>query len=130
MQDRISLIIKELAQRGKCKNKSDFARQLNVSQAFVSQMCSGAARPSERTIADICDKFNVNRTWLDTGAGEPFQEKTRDEQIAEILTKAINGHDDARDRLIRAFCQLPDEFFPVAERMLDEIIENLKKERG
>jgi transcriptional regulator with XRE-family HTH domain len=107
-----------------------FADTLGLKQNTVATYEMDKTKPSDRTIADICDKFNVNRTWLETGAGEPFQQKTRDEQIAEILTKAINGHDDARDRLIRAFCQLPDELFPAAERILDEIVANLQKERG
>ena len=52
MKDRISLVIKE-----RKITKTEFAKRLNVSQAFVSQMCSGAARPSDRTIADICREF-------------------------------------------------------------------------
>ena len=68
--------------------------------------------------------------WLEQGIGEPFREEPRNEQIAKILGQAIVGNDTARDRLIRAFCQIPDELFPYAEKILDEIIENLQKERG
>ena len=125
MKDRISLVIKT-----KCKNKTEFAKRINVSQAFVSQLCSGASAPSDRTISDICREFGVDRMWLEQGIGEPFREEPRNEQIAKILGQAIVGNDTARDRLIRAFCQLPDELFPQAERILDEIIENLQKERG
>lgn len=122
MKDRISLIIKET-----CKTKTAFAEKLNVSQAFVSQLCSGASKPSDRTIADICREFGVDRIWLETGVGEPFRPVDRNEQIAAILGRAIVNNDTARDRLIRAFCQLPDELFPYAEKILCEIVENLKK---
>lgn len=123
MKDRISYIVKET-----CKTKTSFAEKLNVSQAFISKLCSGDSKPSERTIADICEKFGVDRIWLETGVGEPFRPVDRNEQIAAILGRAIVNNDTARDRLIRAFCQIPDELFPYAEKILCEIVENLKKE--
>ena len=122
--------IRELRKIALKMTQKEFSSRLGLSENFIWQIEKGERIPSDRTISDICREFGVNRTWLETGAGEPFQQKTRDEQIAEILTKAINGHDDSRDRLIRAFCQLPDELFPAAERILDEIVANLQKERG
>jgi hypothetical protein len=53
----------------------------------------------------------------------------RNEQIASILGKAIAGNDTARDRLIRAFSQLPDEMFDQAEKILEGIVANLQKEK-
>ena len=124
MKDRITLVIKE-----KKITKTEFAKRLNISQAFVSQMCSGVARPSDRTISDICREFGVDKVWLETGAGEPFKPVDRNEQIAEILGKAIAGNSTARDRLIRAFSQLPDDMFEQTERILEEIVSNLQKEK-
>lgn len=124
MKDRITLVIKE-----KKITKTEFAKRLNISQAFVSQMCSGVARPSDRTISDICREFGVDRIWLETGAGEPFKPVDRNEQIAAVLSQAIAGNDTARDRLIRAFSQLPDEMFDQAEKILEGIVANLQKEK-
>ena len=107
-----------------------FADKLGLKQNTVATYEMDKTTPSDRTISDICREFGVDRMWLETGEGEPFREEPRDEQIAKILGQAIVGNDTARDRLIRAFCQLPDELFPYAERILDEIIENLQKERG
>lgn len=109
--------------------KTDFAKKLGISQPFLSQLCAGTKIPSNRTIADICREFNVDRVWLEIGVGEPFKPVDRNLEIAAILGQAINSNDTARDRLIRAFCQLPDEMFEHAERILDEIIANLQKEK-
>lgn len=116
-----------LSERGCSKAKA--AEILNVSQAYISQLSSGARDPSPRTVSDICREFGVDRIWLETGAGEPFRPVDRNEQIAAILGKAIAGNATARDRLIRAFSQLPDEMFDQAERILLEIVENLQKEK-
>lgn len=110
--------------------KSKAAEILNVSAAFVSQLCSGVRDPSDRTISDICREFEVDRIWLETGAGDPFRQPSRDEKIAQILAKAIAGNDSARDRMIRALCSLPDEYFPVLEDAVKKYVEALKQEKG
>lgn len=126
MKDRILYIIQHCG-----ITKTEFAKRLNVSQAFVSQMCSGVGNPSDRTINDICTKFGVNPVWLRTGEGEPFLPQSREDRITEVLSKAIGGQSTARDRLCRALARLPDDAFPLIEQYVlsaaDDIL-NEKKE--
>lgn len=120
--------IKEVRkQKGYTQQK--FADALGLKQNTIATYEMNKTAPSERTITDICQKFGVDRTWLVDGIGEPFKPVDRNLEIAAILGQAINSNDTARDRLIRAFCQLPDEMFEHAERILDEIIANLQKEK-
>lgn len=110
-------------------NQQEFAEKIGLTKNYVSLMETGGRNPSDRTISDICREFGVDRIWLETGAGDPFRAEDRNEQIAAILGRAIVSNDTARDRLIRAFCQIPDELFPYAERIVYEIAENLQKEK-
>jgi transcriptional regulator with XRE-family HTH domain len=114
---------------GRKITQQEFADRLGLSQNFIWQIEKGEREPSDRTISDICREFGVDRVWMETGAGEPFRPVDRDEQIAAILSRAIAGNTTARDRLIRAFSQLPDEMFEQAEKILEEIVENLQKEK-
>lgn len=114
---------------GRKITQQEFADKLGLSQNFIWQIEKGERDPSDRTVADICREFGVDRIWLETGAGEPFRPMDRDEQIAEVLSHAIAGNDTARDRLIRAFSRLPDEMFENAEKILEEIVANLQKEK-
>ena len=129
MQKRIEQIIKDANIK-----KIEFAKRLNVSSAFVSQMCSGAAKPSDRTISDICREFGVNRIWLETGEGEPYTRLTVEEELAEIFGKVLAGSPDVKSRMIKAFARLPDEAYPIVadlvERMAAEIrsLENKETE--
>lgn len=123
IKDRIAYVISASGLK-----KVDFAKRIDISPASVSQLCAGITKPSNQTISSICREFGVDRIWLETGAGEPFRPVDRNEQIAAILGRAIVNNDTARDRLIRAFCQLPEELFPYAEKILVEICENLQKE--
>ena len=124
MQERIKQVRQLLG-----KTQQQFAEDIGLSRNYIAMIEIGQREPSDRTIADICREFGVDRIWLETGAGEPFKPVDRNEQIAAILGKAISGNSSAKERLIRAFCQLPDEMFEQAKKMLDEIIANLQKEK-
>ena len=110
--------------------KTAFAERIGVSQPFVSQLCSGAAFPSDRTIKDICREFGINEIWLRTGAGDMTTELSRDEEIARILSTAIVSKTSARDRLIRALARLPDEVFPMIEQIILDAAKALENEKS
>lgn len=107
--------------------RTEFAKRLNVSQAFVSQLCAGAREPSDRTISDICEKFNVNETWLRTGVGEMDVPLSRDAQLAKIFA-AVQVSDDERARLVKAFASLPEEAYPQIYKWFLEMAKNLTGE--
>ena len=105
MNERISTIIEASGIK-----KTVFADRLNVSQAFVSQLCSGVKQPSDRTIADICREFNVNEDWLRTGEGEMFKPLSRSETIAKFAGELMKDEDDSfRRQLVEALAQLDEK---------------------
>lgn len=103
--------------------KAEFARQLNLSQPFVSELCSGAKNPSDRTISDICRIFHVNETWLKSGNGPMFVEKARDQQIKDFVDRAMQGEsDNFKRRLLAVLSQLNESEWGVLEAKLREIL--------
>ncbi len=63
--------IKELRETLKL-SQSGFANMLNLKRNSISLIEVGKRNPSDRTILDICQKFNVSENWLRTGTGEMF----------------------------------------------------------
>ena len=124
MNERISFIIKSLGIK-----KVEFAKALNISGAFVSQMCSGDGAPSDRTISDICRIFNVNEVWLRTGIGEPFIQLSREDEIAAILGKVIAGHDSEKSAFIRALARIPDDAFPAITQLFLAVADELNTDK-
>lgn len=86
MKDRIARIIET-----KKITRSRFAEALGVSPAFVSQMCSGAANPSDRTVKDICRIFNVSELWLRTGEGEMFPPRNRLDELSYLAGRFLSS---------------------------------------
>lgn len=123
MKDRIEFIIKS-----KNVKKVEFARRLELSQAFVSQMCSGVAKPSDRTIKDICREFGCNEVWLRTGEGEPFKERTREEEIMRAAVQTVKGSNEFRKALAYMFAQMDEEDWANLEKIYDKQLQRLKKE--
>lgn len=121
MKDRIEFIIKS-----KNVKKVEFARRLELSQAFVSQMCSGVAKPSDRTIKDICREFGVNEVWLRTGEGEPFKERTREEEIMRSAVRAARGSEGFRKQLAFMLSQLDEEDWENLEKIYQKQLDKIK----
>lgn len=126
MADRISKVI-----RDKEKTKTAFSDRINVSQAFVSQMCSGLKVPSDRTIADICREFNVNEDWLRTGRGDPYIQLSRDEELAQFFGDVMKGEDpDFRRRLLSVMSRLTTDEWALLERMAWKLVDELRQDTG
>lgn len=122
LNERISALISALGLK-----KTAFADKLNVSQAFVSQLCSGVKQPSDRTIADICREFNVNEHWLRTGEGEMFIKLSRGEEISAFMGDILSGEPDFRARLIAALSRLTAEQWKQLEGIADTLIAEMQK---
>lgn len=124
LNERISALISALGLK-----KTAFADKLNVSQAFVSQLCSGVKQPSDRTIADICREFNVNEHWLRTGEGEMFIKLSRGEEISAFMGDILSGEPDFRARLIAALSRLTAEQWKQLEGIADTLIAEMQKKK-
>ena len=122
MKDRIEYVIKSSNIK-----KVDFAKRLNLSQAFVSQMCSGVAKPSDRTIQDICREFGCNEVWLRTGEGEPFRETTQEEKIMRFAVQTNKGTDDFRKAYVAMLADLSDEGWKGLHELYTKLSEIYKK---
>ena len=106
--------------------KSEVARRINVSPAFISQLCSGAALPSERTIVDIARVCSVNDIWLRSGEGEMFKAMTEDEELAAYLGDVM--HDEPASFRRRLTMEMKN-WTPEVWQMLEEICKRLATEK-
>ena len=109
-------------------NKSEFARRLNVTPAYISKLCKNAnSVPSDRTISDACHEFNVNELWLRTGEGEMFVKLSRSEEISSFMGDILTGEPDFRARLITALSRLTAEQWKQLEGIADTLIAEMQK---
>lgn len=114
INERIAWCIKDAGIK-----KAKFARRLNLSQPFVSELCSGKNNPSDRTIADICREFNISELWLRTGEGEPHIQKDEDEEFLEVMERIHMSDDDLIKRIIKAYWLMDDDEKAAIRKLID-----------
>lgn len=105
--------------------KTAFANSINISQPYLSQICSGQREPSDRTISDICRVYGINEPWLREGVGDMYVPKTREETIAELVGSALTGSNDFKKAVIQMICSRTDRELETLEAALRSIYESL-----
>lgn len=117
MNERIKNLRKSLNM-----TQEEFSKRIGLSRNFIAQVEIGTKTPSERTISDICREFEVNGEWLRTGNGEMIIQKSKDEQIAEMLGEIQrSGEDNFKHRLVSALSKLNESDWESLEKLIDLI---------
>lgn len=126
MKDRISKIIDMSG-----LTKAKVAERLNVSAAFITKICNGSSKPSDRTISDICREFHVNEAWLRTGKEPMRNDSSQIDLLKQFFDDVLDSAPDARSDCLSAMAKLPPEFWEMLTDCAREIVSNLdtKKER-
>lgn len=126
ISSRISAVIKSSG-----LTKTAFSKKIGLSQPFVSQLASGDASPSDRTIVDICREFGVSEHWLRTGEGEMFVRLSREEEITKFAMSVIRDPNSEFQRdLLATMAKLGPAQWQLMEQMLDELIAQRTKKEG
>lgn len=125
INSRICRLITELSM-----TKTSFAKALNLSQPFVSQICTGYSQPSERTILDICREFNVNEQWLRSGEGDMFLRLSRNDEIAAYVARVMKDESAYyQQKMLLFFSRLSPEMLKKLEEVAKDILSETKKEQ-
>lgn len=99
---------------------TEFANKLNLSKSTIS-LAERCERPyTQRTLLDICEKFNVNYDWLMTGEGEMYKESA--DSILWLLQKEYEL-DDLDVEIVKGYINLS----PIERSVFKEYIKNIKK---
>ena len=110
--------------------KSKAAEKMNVSPAYISQLCAGVREPSDRTISDICRIFDIQEEWLRHGLEPMRAAKSREQEIAELVGSALDGSNDFKQAVIRMICSRTDHELEVLEAALRAVYDDIKKDQG
>lgn len=122
MHTRIDRVVKESG-----LTKTAFGKRIGIGQSMTSMICNGTAKPSDRTIADICREFNVRRQWLERGEG-PMKAPEIDtdlELINDLLADTASTTADLIRNIWRTYRQLP----PDHQKILDNFIATLLNQK-
>lgn len=128
MKDRIRLVRKDAG-----LNQTEFGKALGVSLSAVFKWESGENELSDAVILLMCQKFNINETWLRTGAGEMHGDKSHEEELGAAVAKLMaNRPDSFKAAVVAALLRFdPDgPEWEVLEEIYRQIAEEWEKEKA
>lgn len=96
MNDRIRRIRNDLNM-----NQTDFGNEIGATRAMVASYEGGKVVPDKPIRMLICQKFNVNESWLETGEGVPYKEG-----LIPALANALQAMPDVAAALERVLPRL------------------------
>ena len=109
--------------------QSAFGEALGISRAAVQKLESGENNPSEQTIRAICEKFGVNRQWLETG-DESIQPYEREPDLETEVRSLLKNEPPVKQAVMISLASMPDEWWDAWAQKLHEEIEKQKKKGG
>ncbi len=113
MKDRIRRIRKDLN-----LNQTEFGAEIGVTFAALSKYESGKVIPDKSIRILICQKFNVDEHWLETGEGVPYKEG-----LIPSLAMALQQMPDVAAALERLLPRLTPSDFDHMNEMVKRISE-------
>lgn len=108
----------------------EFGDKIGIARNTVASYENGSRTPMEQTIKSICREFDVEHLWLTTGEGEMFANKNDDDEIIELLNKALSGEDEFLRDVFKSFAKLDVDHWKALKEFMDTYVEiqNNKKE--
>ena len=126
MKDRIKLI-----RKSENLTQEEFGREIGATRGMVTTYEKGTVPPNATRIL-ICNRFNINPEWLETGEGEMFKKKTAYETLAAFFGDVLNDEPESiRVAILSSLAELDDDGWAmIAEecRIKAEIYEKMKKD--
>ena len=117
MNERIKEIRKTLN-----LTQQEFAERLSLKRNTIATYEMGKSVPSDRTITDICEKYNVNEEWLRDGSGEMF----RAEEENSIVARATMLLGE-KDPLFEAFIDTYSKLTPRNRELLQQFMSDFSQ---
>jgi transcriptional regulator with XRE-family HTH domain len=108
--------------------QQEMADKINLSRNFIAQIEMGVKEPSDRTISDICEKFDVREEWLRTGEEPMLVELPPEDEatkLASLLLKGYQGSDEMYGLIldiIRTYASLSEK----DQKILKDFIRTVK----
>lgn len=99
-------------------SQETFAKKINLTRNSISLIEGGSRNPSDRTILDICEKFNVNYEWLKNGEGEIYKETS--DSIIRLLKNEYDL-DDIDVKIIEDYLELS----PIERQVFKDYIKKI-----
>ena len=109
-------------------SQTEFGAGIGVSRSVINNIERGVTDPSDVFLNHLCDVYDVNREWLETGEGEMFAPTTEQAETARMIESISDS--PAMRSLLATWAQLSDENKAVFERFAADYVEDYNRRKA
>lgn len=103
-----------------------FGSNLGVGKTAISKIEKGENNVTDQMFLAICREYNVNPTWLETGTGPMFLERSEDDEYAEAARKLSS--DPLIVSCLVEYAKLRPEEQAIIHKYITNLLSRYKKE--
>ena len=111
--------------------QKEFAQKIGVKPSSFSDIVNGRTKLTDRNIDIICEKFHINKQWLETGTGTMLKEISSDTEISDYIAELLKNEDMQKANQIKdilsIYLKLDEGSKQVVEDLMHSLLENKKK---
>ena len=101
-------------------SQTAFAERLGPTRGGITNLEFKKTTPNDAFLGLICREFGVSQSWLQTGEGEMFLPRSKNEELALMVSDLMAETDDSfRKRFVSAFLAFPPDKLAVLEEFID-----------
>lgn len=123
VNERFRILLKELG-----LSQEAFAKGIKRTRSEISNIVYDKVVPKNEIIESTCDVYGICEDWLRHGLEPMRVAVTREEEIAELVGKALNGSNDFKKAVIRMICSRTDQELAVLDKALRDLYEEMTKD--
>ena len=109
--------------------QQEFADKLGIKRGTIANYELGRNEPIDAVIRMICQEFGISEKWLRTGKGDMRIPRNRDEEIADMVGKALSGDNEFKKSVIRMICTRSESELDALDQMLTQLVEDAQKNK-
>ena len=123
MQERIKMLREQLGY-----SQEAFAKEVGLTKNYISLVENGKRTFAERTLKDICRKFDVREEWLRSGVGEMFIERLPEDEYTRAALMLKKDNDTLAMQAVVEYWKLSPQSKAAIKEYIMNIASKLKEE--
>ena len=115
--------------------QDEFGKRIGSARNTIANYESGNRSPSNSVVLSICREFNINESWLRSGEGEMFKERSPSVEVGyyveELLEYDGNGNPfyDMIIEMMKKYSELDDKSKTVIREYFRGVADGMHKEK-
>ncbi len=102
-------------------SQDEFGNGIGLGRGAITNIELNKTNPKPLVVQLICKTYNVNETWLRTGEGEMFVQRTRSQEIVDFMGELVQTDNEFKRRFVAALARLDEKDWALIEKMADKL---------